>query len=258
MVVRLLGKIFSLLLIQAVLWAPLLFVGVYGCLIWWTDVPYSSAVMWLGAIAVWLLAIAARVALYERKHAVATRNKAAARPTNRGLIKRREPKIQIVESESPASPEPEETPEPSMPDRNGSDRYAPRADRESLAQKYDLKSYDAPAGEEPETAARQEPQKPSGTVGADAEEIFNAERERLWQRLEGKITAKPTQTAGAQSAAAEKSEDPADERPYAYASRTDPHLYIYEYADRLEFYRRMGDEMILTSTQYKTEVKRGR
>lgn len=48
--------------------------------------------------------------------------------------------------------------------------------------------------------------------------------------------------------------DPSEEeRPYAYASRSDPNLYIYEYADRLEYYRRMGDEMIHTSTEYKTE-----
>lgn len=256
MVVRLLGKLFSLLLLKAVLWAPLLFVGVYGCLIWWTDVPYSAAVMWLGAIAVWLLAIAARVALYERKHTVAARNKAAARPTNRGLIKRREPKVQVrVESEPvDLQPEPEE-----IPDSYASDRYAPRADRESLAQKYDLKSYAAPAEQQPQpVSAQQEPQKPAAPAGAGAEEIFNAERERLWQRLEGKKMAPDTPPSDAQSAPAEKFDDSADERPYAYASRTDPHLYIYEYADRLEFYRRMGDEMIMTSTQYKTEVKRGR
>ena len=75
-----------------------------------------------------------------------------------------------------------------------------------------------------------------------AEEIFEKERERLWARLEhGGRPGTP---------AADPSEE---ERPYAYASRSDPNLYIYEYADRLEYYRRMGDEMIHTSTEYKTE-----
>ena len=38
-----------------------------------------------------------------------------------------------------------------------------------------------------------------------------------------------------------------------FATRKDPNIYIYEYPDRLQFYRKLGDEMVLLSTEYKEE-----
>lgn len=64
----------------------------------------------------------------------------------------------------------------------------------------------------------------------EAEKLYNSEKERLWKRLE---------------------EGRANEKPRVFATRKDPDIYIYEYSDRLQFYRKAGDEMILLSTEYK-------
>ena len=119
-------------------------------------------------------------------------------------------------------------------------------DEESLAEKYGLTPYtetsDAAAVPADDGVSAETARYAARTDKPVAEEIFEKERERLWARLEhGGRPGTP---------AADPSEE---ERPYAYASRSDPNLYIYEYADRLEYYRRMGDEMIHTSTEYKTE-----
>lgn len=45
-----------------------------------------------------------------------------------------------------------------------------------------------------------------------------------------------------------------DERPMVFATRKDPGIFIYEYTDRLQFYRKTDEGMILLATEYKDEA----
>lgn len=251
MVLRLLGKLLSALLFKAGLWAPLLFAAVYGCLVWFAGIPYSATGLGVGAVIAWVLGVAAAVAVYRRRRVDEPR-------TTIRKVRRRETDVRVRPSAEPASetshrPAGRSAPYPSgtavseraesygAPGRSQAGR-----DEESLAEKYGLTPYtetsDAAAVPADDGVSAETARYAARTDKPVAEEIFEKERERLWARLEhGGQPGTP---------AADPSEE---ERPYAYASRSDPNLYIYEYADRLEYYRRMGDEMIHTSTEYKTE-----
>ena len=67
---------------------------------------------------------------------------------------------------------------------------------------------------------------------SETEKLFQTEKERLWKSLETKSI---------------------ESAPMVFATRKDPNIYIYEYPDRLQFYRKLGDEMVLLSTEYKEE-----
>lgn len=67
---------------------------------------------------------------------------------------------------------------------------------------------------------------------SEAEKLYHSEKERLWKQLE----TKSVETA-----------------PLVFATRKDPDIFIYEYPDKLQFYRRSGQEMILLSTEYKQQ-----
>lgn len=256
MVLRLLGKLLSALLFKAGLWAPLLFAAVYGCLVWFAGIPYSATGLGVGAVIAWVLGVAAAVAVYRRRRVDEPR-------TTIRKVRRRETDVRVRPSAEPASetdsrPAGRSAPYPSgtavseraesygAPGRSQAGR-----DEESLAEKYGLTPYtetsDAAAVPADDGVSAETARYAARTDKPVAEEIFEQERKRLWARLEH--SGRPGQSAGAPSAAPDEEE----ERPYAYASRSDPNLYIYEYADRLEYYRRMGDEMIHTSTEYKTE-----
>lgn len=48
-----------------------------------------------------------------------------------------------------------------------------------------------------------------------------------------------------------------DERPLVFATRKDPSIYVYEYSDRMQFFKREGNTMRLLATEYKrTEENR--
>lgn len=253
MVLRLLGKLLSVLLFAAGLWAPLLFSAVYGCLVWFAGIPYSPTGLGVGAVIAWVLGVAASVAVYRRRRIDEPR-------TTIRKVRRRETDVRVRSSESrtsgtsryPADVRPAPYPSGTADAREETRDTRPYAgqDEESLAKKYDLTPYtkpsDAAAAPADDGVSAETAQYAARTDKPVAEEIFEKERERLWARLER--GGQPGQSAGAPSAA-----DEGEERPYAYASRSDPNLYIYEYSDRLEYYRRMGDEMIHTSTEYKTE-----
>lgn len=59
--------------------------------------------------------------------------------------------------------------------------------------------------------------------------------DRLWQRLEG--AKKP------------------EERPLVFRTRSDPNVYVYEYSDRLQYWRRSRKGMTLLGTEYKTDKR---
>lgn len=72
---------------------------------------------------------------------------------------------------------------------------------------------------------------------SEAEKLFGNEKERLWKGFE---------RASAENA------------PMVFATRKDPNIFIYEYPDKLQFYRKSGDEMILLSTEYKEDRTQGK
>lgn len=251
MVLRFLGKLLSALLFKAGLWAPLLFAAVYGCLVWFAGIPYSATGLGVGAVIAWVLGVAAAVAVYRRRRVDEPR-------TTIRKVRRRETDVRVRPSEEPVSetgrrpagrpaPYPSGTAVSERAESYGAPgRGQAGQDEESLARKYDLTPYtktsDAAAVPADDGVSAETARYAARADKPVAEEIFEKERERLWARLEhGGRPGTP---------AADPSEE---ERPYAYASRSDPNLYIYEYPDRLEYYRRMGDEMIHTSTEYKTE-----
>lgn len=274
MVVRLIGKVLSLLLFKAGLWAPLLFAAVYGSLVRFAGIPFSVTGMGVGAVIAWVLGVTASVAVYRRRRII---DDEPSRTTMR-RVKRREPDVKVrYDYDAERISADGSNSDAMSPVRDSAERDDfSQAERDSFRKKYDLLPYDSPSsdradgyasksggcGEKEDYGSKAYGNAADGYASApsdgvspetaayakakpDAEEIFRNERERLWARLE----------SGRRQPEVEREKEKEEERPYAYASRTDPNLYIYEYADRLEYYRRMGDEMILTSTEYKTEGK---
>ena len=69
----------------------------------------------------------------------------------------------------------------------------------------------------------------------EADSKFDSEE--LWRRLSGA--------------------DVPDEKPLVFRTRKDPDLYVYEYSDRYQYWRRTGAGMVFESTEWKKkETKR--
>lgn len=50
--------------------------------------------------------------------------------------------------------------------------------------------------------------------------------------------------------------DVPDEQPLVFRTRKDPDLYVYEYSDRYQYWRRTRSGMVLDKTEFKTETNR--